>query len=181
MGHAQVVWVQQVERQLVSQARHCHVEHLALGQCSGPDGSLCLVGVGLDHVGGLPRWEGCELVGGGLGAEEVGDLADHPARRLGRRFTLQESPDPVADLLLGALVRFGVLLGLGGQLVLVERHQGEEPFRHVLHNRLVAPGAELADGCRLGSAFRPSLTGFAWSSLAKPPMIHPEGSACSKA
>jgi hypothetical protein len=70
---------------------------------------------------------------------------------------------------------------VSGCTPLVERHQGEEPFRHVLHNRLVAPGAELADGCRLGSAFRPSLTGFAWSSLAKPPMIHPEGSACSKA
>jgi hypothetical protein len=25
---------------------------------------------------------------------------------------------------------------------------------YVLRNRLVAPGAELADGCRLGSAFR---------------------------
>jgi hypothetical protein len=28
---------------------------------------------------------------------------------------------------------------------------------HVLHNRLVTPGAELADGCRLGSAFRRGL------------------------
>ena len=112
-----MLWVQQVERQLVSQARHRHVEHLALGEGSGADGSLGLVGVGLDHVGGLPRWEGSELVGGGLGAEEVGDLADHPAGGLGRAFTLKERPDAVADLLLGALDRLWVLLGLGGQLV----------------------------------------------------------------
>jgi hypothetical protein len=81
------------------------------------DGSLRFVGVGLDHVGGLPRWEGGELLGGGLSAEEVGDLADHPARGLGRRpFTLQERPNTVTDLLLGMLDHPWVLLGLGSQL-----------------------------------------------------------------
>jgi hypothetical protein len=44
------------------------------------------------------------------------------------------------------------VLGLGSQLVhpsqLVERHQREKPFIHVLRKRLVAPGAELADRCR---------------------------------
>jgi hypothetical protein len=78
---------------------------------------LCLVGVGLDHVGRRPGWQGCELVGGGLSAEEVGDLPDHLARLLGRRFTFKERPDPVADLLFGALDRPWVLLGLGGQVV----------------------------------------------------------------
>jgi hypothetical protein len=29
----------------------------------------------------------------------------------------------------------------------VERHQRQEPFMHVLHSRLVAPGSELADCC----------------------------------
>jgi hypothetical protein len=49
-----VLWVQQVERQLVSQAGHRHAERLALGECSGADGSLNLVGVGLQHgPGGL--------------------------------------------------------------------------------------------------------------------------------
>ena len=76
-----------------------------------------LVGVGLEHAGRLPRWQGSELVGGGLGAEEVGDLAHHPAGGLGRPFTLQERPDPVTNLLLGVLDRSGVLLGLGGQLI----------------------------------------------------------------
>jgi hypothetical protein len=78
---------------------------------------LGLVGVGLEHVGGFPRWEGHELIGGGLSAEEVRDLADYSARGLGRLFTLEECPDPVADLLLGALNRSGVLLGLDGQLI----------------------------------------------------------------
>jgi hypothetical protein len=50
-------------------------------------------------------------------AEEVRDLADHPARGLGCPFALEERPDPVADLLLGALDRSGVLRWLGGQLV----------------------------------------------------------------
>jgi hypothetical protein len=68
-------------------------------------------------VGPLPRWQRCELLGGGLSAEEVRDLPDDPARRLGRPFTLEERPDAVADLLLGAFGRSGVLLGLGGQLV----------------------------------------------------------------
>jgi hypothetical protein len=76
-----------------------------------------LVGVGLEHLGGLPRWQGSDLVGGGLGAEEVRDLANHPARGLGRPFMLEERPDPVADLLLGTLDRAGVLLWLGGQVV----------------------------------------------------------------
>jgi hypothetical protein len=85
---------------------------------------LCLVGVGLEHVGGLPRWEGGELVGGGLGAEEVRDLADHPAWRLGCPFTLEERPDPVAHVLLGVLDRCRVLSWLGGQgsRLLVEGH-----------------------------------------------------------
>src|SRR4029453_16629618 len=34
-----------------------------------------------------------------------------------------------------------------GPHLLVERHQRQEPFMHVLDNRLVAPGMELADGC----------------------------------
>jgi hypothetical protein len=68
-------------------------------------------------VGGLPRWEGSQLVGGGLGTEEVGDLADHPTGGLGRPVTLKERPNTVADLLLGMLNRSGVVLGLGGQLV----------------------------------------------------------------
>ena len=136
-----MLWVQQVERQLISQARHRH-RAPCLGEGSGADGSLGLVGVGLDHVGGPPRWEGSELVGGGLSAEEVGDLADHLARGLGRPFTLEERPDAVADLLLGRSIALGS--ALAGRSVdphlLVERHQGEEPFIHVLHNRLVAPG-----------------------------------------
>ena len=60
---------------------------------------------------------GRKLVGGGLGAEEVRDLADHTTRRLGRPFTFKERPEPVADLLLGALDHPGVLLGLGSQLI----------------------------------------------------------------
>jgi hypothetical protein len=78
---------------------------------------LRLVGVGLEHVGRLPRWQRRELIGGGLGTEEVRDLAGRPARWLDRPFSLEECPDPVADLLLGALDRSGVLLRLGGQLV----------------------------------------------------------------
>jgi hypothetical protein len=77
---------------------------------------LRLVRVGLEHVGGLPRWEGSELLGGGLSAEEVRDLPDHPARCLGRRFTLEERPNAVADPLLGALNRAGVLRWLGSQV-----------------------------------------------------------------
>ena len=76
-----------------------------------------LVGVGLKYAGGLPRWEGGELLGGGLSGEEVRDLVDYPARGLSRPFTLQERPDPVTNLLLGVLDRSGVLLGLGGQLI----------------------------------------------------------------
>ena len=34
-----------------------------------------------------------------------------------------------------------------GPPLLVERHQRQEPFVHVLHNRLVAPGVKLTDGC----------------------------------
>jgi hypothetical protein len=78
---------------------------------------LRLVGVGLEHAGRRPRWQGGEPIGGGLGAEEVGDLADHPAGGLGCLFALEERPDAVTDLLLGVLDRCGVLLGLGGQLV----------------------------------------------------------------
>jgi hypothetical protein len=78
---------------------------------------LGLVGIGLEHAGRFPRWEGRELVGGGLGAQEVRDLADHLTRWLGRPFTLQQRPNPVADLLLGALDRSGVLLWLGAQLI----------------------------------------------------------------
>jgi hypothetical protein len=114
--HAQALRVQQVERQLVGQARHRHVEHLAVGEGSGANGSLRLVGVGLEHVGGLPRWEGSEPIGGGLGAEEVGDLADHPAWGLGRPFTLEERPNTVAHVLLAAFDRSGVVLWLGGQV-----------------------------------------------------------------
>jgi hypothetical protein len=77
---------------------------------------LGLVGVGLDHAGRLPGWQGGELVRGGVNAREVWDLADHPARRLGRPFALEKRPDPVADLLLGALDGPGVVLGLGGQV-----------------------------------------------------------------
>jgi hypothetical protein len=50
---------------------------------------------------------------------------------------------------------------------------------HVLRNELVAPGAEFADDCRVGSAFQPGVC-FTWSSLARLPMIHPEGPASSK-
>jgi hypothetical protein len=78
---------------------------------------LCLVGIGLDHAGRPPRWQRPELLGGGLSAEEVWDLADHTARRLGRPLTLKERPDPVTNLLLGALDRPWVLLGLGSQVV----------------------------------------------------------------
>jgi len=78
---------------------------------------LCLVGIGLDHAGRLPRGQRCELIGGGLRTEEVRNLADHPARRFGGRFALKERPDPVADLLLGVLDRPWVLLGLGSQVV----------------------------------------------------------------
>jgi hypothetical protein len=54
------------------------------------------------------RWQlrGCELPPGPGRA---------PARRVGRRFTFEECPDPVADLLLGALDCPGVLLWLGSQ------------------------------------------------------------------
>jgi hypothetical protein len=68
-------------------------------------------------VGRLPRWQGCELVGGGLSAEEVRDLPDHPARWLGRPFTLEERPDPVTDIPLSGLYRPGVTLWLSSQLV----------------------------------------------------------------
>jgi hypothetical protein len=78
---------------------------------------LRLVGVRLEHLSGLPRWERSKLIGGGLSAEEVRDLADHPARGLGRPLPLKERPDPVADLLLGALDCPGVLRWLGGQLI----------------------------------------------------------------
>jgi two-component system, OmpR family, response regulator VanR len=36
-------------------------EHLALGEGSGANGSLCLVGIGLDHLGRLPGWQGGEM------------------------------------------------------------------------------------------------------------------------
>jgi hypothetical protein len=52
-----------------------------------------------------------------LANEEVWDLADHPARRLGCSFSLEECPDSVADLLLGALDRSGVMVSLGSQLI----------------------------------------------------------------
>jgi len=68
-------------------------------------------------VGGLPRWQGRELVGGDLSAEEVRDLPDHPARGLRRPFTLELRPDAVAHVLLGAFDRLLVLLWLGGQLI----------------------------------------------------------------
>jgi hypothetical protein len=68
-------------------------------------------------VGLVSRWQRRKLISGGLCAEEVRDLPDHPARRLGRPFTLEERPDPAADLLLGAFDRPRSLLGLGSQLV----------------------------------------------------------------
>ena len=52
----------------------------------------------------------------GLGAEEVRDLPAHSARGLGRAFTLEERPNAVADPLLGALNRAGVLRWLGSQV-----------------------------------------------------------------
>jgi hypothetical protein len=57
------------------------------------------------------------MVGGGLSAEEVRDPPSHPASGLGRPSTLQERPDPVADLLLGTLDHPWVVLGLGSQLI----------------------------------------------------------------
>jgi hypothetical protein len=69
---AQVLRVQQVKRQVVGQAGHRHIQHLALGQCRGADRSLRLVGVGLQHAGGLPHRLRRKLLGSGLGAAEVG-------------------------------------------------------------------------------------------------------------
>jgi len=68
-------------------------------------------------MGRLPRWQGCELAGGASAPRKVRDLADHPSESLGRPFTLEEPPDPVADLLLGALDRPGVGLWPGCQWV----------------------------------------------------------------
>ena len=70
----------------------------------------------LEHVGGLPRWEGTELVGGGLSAEEIGDLVDHPARGLAAPSHSRSAPRSGRDRLLGAVNRARVLLGLRGQL-----------------------------------------------------------------
>jgi hypothetical protein len=73
---------------------------------------LALTTWAVSHAG-----EGRELVGGSLSAEKVRDLADHPVWGLGRLFMLEERPDPVAELLLGALDRSRVLFWLGGQFV----------------------------------------------------------------
>jgi hypothetical protein len=79
---------------------------------------LGLVRVGLEHVGGFPRGQGGQLVGGSLSAEEVRNLADHSARRLGCRFILEERPNAVTHVLLGTLDCPCVLLGLGSQVIL---------------------------------------------------------------
>ena len=67
-GDAQALWIQQVERQLLSQAGHRHVEDLALGEGSGADGSLRLVRVRLEHMGFRPRRQRRELLGGATSA-----------------------------------------------------------------------------------------------------------------
>src|SRR4051794_38136256 len=88
------------ERPVLGQARHRHVQRLAVMPRAAPHRQLWCVRVGFDHRGRVPLAQLGEALRRGLGAAEVRD-PPASAGETGSALVLERPPDPLTNPLLG--------------------------------------------------------------------------------